>query len=311
MKSLKIKFGLLFVLLLLVTQAFAQENLKIQGLTFLNYKTADTGASEFYTLRMYLDVQRKLADNLIRYTTDIETTGQYNVYTKYLYVELPELIPSFKLRFGQIPTPWGNFIYPAYGLVAYYASTYTLVDRSDIFAAADRGLSISQKFENGLAWEAAYLNGSGYKVNDTDDRKDIALMIGYTNGPFVFGAHTQQSGSNTADYISKSIYNTLIAYKTKPYSIFFETLTGKKSGAQVFGASVMGNFSLTNDTIFFAYYDNFDPDTNLADNQRILYEFGLEKMIAQKVKAAIAWQNNKIGTAAAVNTAYLNIMVLM
>jgi len=68
--------SIILMLGVLVVGCMAADNLSIGGKAYLSYSSvSDTGVSAFTNTRVYLDIKRKLADNLFRYTTDIDHTN--------------------------------------------------------------------------------------------------------------------------------------------------------------------------------------------------------------------------------------------
>lgn len=301
----------------------AAEDLSIDGNLYLNYSTVQNGTSSFSNSRAYLNVKRTLDDNTFVYTSDLDSTlGQYYIYTKYAYVELPKFCAlGSVIRFGQIPTPWVNYANDIQGLN--YINRGSLAEKAGVLSAADRGISFTQAFDFGLNLDLAYVNGSGYKNADADNRRDWAFKISYDDYDWHIAASTQLTGtgivsgnaSNGNTVLSE--YNFLVAYQSKIFTVGAEAMAGSKNDKSISGFSLFAHTEIaSNFARIFARYDGYDLDTSLADaakgisqtgNYNYLILAGIEKEIAQKVKGSINVQNTKDGNNDANTTVYVNV----
>ena len=286
------KVLLITIICILTLSLFAVDNIYIGGKTYLEYTTNDSGEGEFSSNRMYLDIKRKLDDNLLRFTTDIDTSGKYEVYTKYLYLEMTKLIPGASINLGQIATLWPGFVDKASGLRYLQKS---LTDKYGVYSTADRGLSIKVKPEDEISFEAAFLNGSGYKSDDTDNRRDIAVRLDFQLDGVVLAIHTQITGTQPiSGNAVLSVFNFLSSYKTDLFTLGCEYATGKNLTQDIQGVSVYGklNFGIAS---LLARYDYFDSDTAEYDDQQVFNLVGIEKTIAKNVKATANWRRDTTG----------------
>ena len=307
--------SIVLLLGLVVGLGFAADDMSIGGKAYLSYSSNQNGTSAFQGTRAYLTVKRMLEDNTFVYTSDIDytTTGQYNLYTKHLFVELPKF--SFLgsvIRFGQIPTPWVDYANDIQGL-NYIAKS--LAERSTVLNSADRGISFTQAFDFGLNLDLAYINGNGYKTNEvaTDlSRRDWAFKISYDDYDWHVAAATQLSGSRTSSTnvnTALAEYNFLVAYQSRIFTVGAEALTGTKNDLTISGFSLFANTEIaSNYARIFARYDSYDLNTNVNDTAvNTLILVGIEKEIAKKVKGSINIQNTKDGSADADTTFYVNL----
>ncbi|MFC1596226.1 hypothetical protein ACFL4D_02965 [Candidatus Margulisiibacteriota bacterium] len=298
--------------------SFGYSDLSISGLAYIQYSSDENGNDAFNATRIYLDIQRKLGDNILRYTTDIDPSGRYDVYSKYLYVQLNKICPFGSIvRIGQIPTPWVGFVDGIHGF-RYVQNSMT--DEFSLLGSTDRGISATKELGRGLSLDLAILNGTGFTAVENDGRKDLAVKVTYKAGNLTLAAHSQLSGSavSSANTDSKlSIINGLAAYKFDNIQVAGEIATGTKDGLKISCLSIFANAKIAEDMKVFARFDTVDNDTDTADssvagaacNTKLLVIGGIEKVIAQKVKASLNIQNTKDGKRDAVNTFYMNMQV--
>ena len=224
---------------------------------------------------------------------------------------MPKICPfGGVVKFGQIATPWIGFVDKIHGF-RYIQNSMT--DEYGLLKSADRGLGYAIKFDGGVALDLAYINGNGYKAPEDDSRRDVAARVTYKNSGFTLAAHGQLSGSpvnptNNSD-MKIAAYNVLVAYQADIFSVAAEAATGSKDGANLFGYSAFGNATIGEGIKVFGRYDSYDADTDTDDNTETLIIGGVEKVLAEKVKAAVNVQSAKTGTADSVNTFYLNMEV--
>lgn len=153
--------------------------------TGTDFETAGTSSySAFELTRAYLNFKANLTDNVsVRITTDVATDqdGFKKLYAKYAYVEVRDLIPQAKIRFGLQTPPWGSFIEQNYW-------RYRMIDKPffsywKIFSTADFGLGILGELWDGrINYHLAVLNGEGYKGIEQDRFKEYVGRVSFCIG---------------------------------------------------------------------------------------------------------------------------------
>jgi len=132
------------------------------------------GFDEFQLTRAYLifqaDWNEKLSTNV---TTDIRTDSDNvrRLYVKYAYVDLKELWPNSKIRFGLQDPPWGSYIDT--GLWRYRMVEQAYANYWGTLATYDFGLGVmGSLLDKKLLYHLAVLNGEGGSGIETDRFKE-------------------------------------------------------------------------------------------------------------------------------------------
>lgn len=258
-------------------------------LTDGNSTTRDS--NYFHLTRFYLDVKGKhpfseegkayIGYRLTTDAGDINKKGYYEVFIKFAFLEMGELLPGLKIRLGQIPTPWiGNeeriwgfrFIDPV------------MVDKFKYMSSADRGLGIVYKAPF-VDIEANIVNGEGYNKPERTKHKDgmgrlsvypFAMMdnkyfkgfsiLGYGH----YGFYNEDTVRNR--YIFGIAENTGVINFMVSYFIGQDGPSSKPvnaNGISAHGFIDIGKLIFTDvkrSFGFFFRYDKLDPNTDKADD---------------------------------------------
>ncbi len=219
MKKFLTGFGLAMVLLWALSANAAESSLKVSGYVLANYQTwvndegkysviADggdwlddsrRGFNTFDVTRAYLTFQADLGDRFsANVTADIKTDSDNlrRLFLKYAYVDIKNLWPDSKIRFGLQDPPWGSYIDNSLW-------RYRMVDQAfsnfwGLYPTADFGVGVmGGLLDDKVLYHLAVLNGEGYAGLETDRFKQ------YT------GRLTLDLGSPDTFHISPSVGGSL------------------------------------------------------------------------------------------------------
>jgi hypothetical protein len=287
---------------------------------YINFnKNFDSGAAA----RLTLDVAR------------ITGTAKQNdfSYLKYAYVDLPfsvsavQFIPfTMSARLGLQQTAWIDWDEKALNL-RFIAKT--LLDDQGIMSSADFGVGLMGKFVLGslpsIDYQATILNGTGYATNETDAKKATALRlsaIAYdmgNSGKIIIGGLINVEGlDSTLSLNSSNKQEALeLAYKHDLGVANFEYLAGSKNNKKIAGYSLGGELktgaliSWLPNTNLFARYDNYDPNTNNANDEIVKIFYGIIYDWDKDIKLSADMQNSQTGNGAVVSILYLHTLITL
>jgi polyhydroxyalkanoate synthesis regulator phasin len=151
---------------------------------YRNGKGADNAGSglsrnTFKITRAYLDIKKKLTDDLmVRWTSDYETgsTDTSRMFMKYLYLEYKLPLPvESTLTAGVIPAPYIGFyedLWPYRMIGKIPQEKFKVLD-----ASADMGVQLGGKFKianaDMISYALGVFNNQHYRVNDNNKDKSI------------------------------------------------------------------------------------------------------------------------------------------
>lgn len=135
-----------------------------------NYEVkANSGFNTFEITRAYLTFNANLSEKIsASLTTDLRTDsdGYRGIYAKFAYVEIKDLYPHSKLRFGLQSPPWNisdddlwRYRMVEQGFYSYWGT----------FSTADFGVGLlGDVFDGKFKYHLAILNGEGYNHLETN-----------------------------------------------------------------------------------------------------------------------------------------------
>ena len=296
-------------------------------------KKLDWGAN----IRVTLDVARLLTTTTVakgsagEIVTANSSNQQFFDYLKYAYFEMPinvsalQVVPwEMTAKVGLQHTVWIDWADKILNL-RYIAKS--LLDNEGVMSSADFGLGAWGKVSlpglPDIEYQGTVLNGTGYKAAESDSKKAYAMRVNTTaydagdNGKVIVGAMVNVDGMNTSFDPSTSTKQGALelAYKHDLGAANFEYVTGSKSGAKINGTSLGGIFNVGTALNFlpnlnlFARVDNYDPNTNVANNEISRTFYGVTYDWGKDIKLALDQQTAQTGSGATTSILYLHTAV--
>ncbi len=238
------------------------------------------------------------------------------------YVDLPIGIPEGKLTFG-LQKNYLGLIYD----YDYRIIEKEFIDRNSIDASADNGLVLNGYFPLGFGTYAVGLyNGEGYKkALSPDVNTELAAVA---DARFIvipgltIGASYKRDLQGTVAATGNNAYNTnnlLVGMIRTAYGFFdmwgeyisqkidtYSTSTGNFTALKKKGFSLMPSYQLNPEWTVLARYDNWDPNTNAANDKVNTIIAGVNYTITKGVLLQLNYQQDKPeNSAAATTTQYL------
>ncbi len=141
-----------------------------------------------------------------KFTTDakdINKKGYYEVFIKYAFLEIGELLPGLKIRLGQLPTPWiGNEEH----IWGFRFVDPVMVDKFKYMSSTDRGLGFVYKSpQNFVEVMANIANGEGYHKSERTKHKDGMGRVSIF--PLAMMENKYLKGFNVLGYAHYGFYN--------------------------------------------------------------------------------------------------------
>ncbi len=158
--------------------------LKVGGLVYAqySYQISDTigRGNNFDLTRAYVNVRGSFDHGVAtRVTTDIyrAANGSLDLRLKYAYVAwTPESSPV-TLKFGQIHTPWLDWVEALWG---YRLQSPMAIERAGYITSSDLGFGVDGSWGGEkLNAQAVVVNGEGYHGTPGDRRKDFEARASY------------------------------------------------------------------------------------------------------------------------------------
>lgn len=235
---------------------------------YRNGKGADNAGSglsrnTFKVTRAYLDIKKKLTDDLlVRWTSDYETgsTDTSRMFMKYLYLEYKLPLPvETALTAGIIPAPYIGFyedIWPYRMRDKIPQERFKVLD-----ASADMGVQLGGKFKIANADMVSYalgvFNNQHYRVNDNNKNKSIEGRLSVKPLAFIkaeylkgleltyFGIRGKdgaESDRGTANYGDHKNDTFLVGYNFSGLSLGYEYYkTTRFSGTKAANSAIYNN----------------------------------------------------------------------
>ena len=288
-------------------------------------------------IRITLDVARLLTTTTVAKGSAGETvtanssTQQFFDYLKYAYFEMPLNVSALQVvpwdvtaKVGLQHTVWIDWADKILNL-RYIAKS--LLDNEGVMSSADFGIGAWGKVSlpglPDIEYQSTVLNGTGYKAAESDSKKAFAMRVNTTaydagdNGKVIVGAMANVDGMNTSfDPSSSTKQGALeLAYKHDLGAANLEYVTGSKSGAKINGTSIGGIFNVGTAFNFlpnlnvFGRVDNYDPNTNAANNEISRTFYGVTYDWGKDIKIALDQQTAQTGSGATTAIMYLQTSV--
>src|SRR5690349_17925933 len=257
-------------------QAPAAPQLTVSGTAYAqwNYNlSGDRHLNAFDVTRTYINFNGKFAGGVsTRITPDIyrNADGSLGYRLKYGYVAYQPNAGNVTYKFGLIQTP---FVSREEDLWDYRMQGSIAVDRTGAMSSADFGLSADAKLANGrFDLNAGIYNGEGYKVAESDQRKDFMVRGSYllsatndnsTMGGFrvtgYAGIGKDSTGAERERYLGQ------LSYRTTQYTLAGEYVNVNNGGVKGSIISAFGVYHMNSQWALIGRVDQVDPNTD-ADN---------------------------------------------
>lgn len=321
-----------------VTEAIASLNSQIKGVekkvdkgattrgrAYLSYVLSDQGGSgdvnKFHIGRVYIDHKHKLAkDASVRFTTDmhhVDDDNYWDVYLKYAYFTLGNVdkhLPGANylglksITVGQQATHWIDFMQKQWKF-RYLAKTST--DMYGVFNSADNGIGLKGGFDlssleipylTRLDYHAIVVNGEGYKKEEANGGKDVALTLKmepmrWGKKDYVItavGYMVEDMGLRNFDMTGKTKHLTAMAayHFSKPGGVVFVDYSDKAEGEEG-GTSIGGQYKILPDTYVFGRLDNWKGNAKDSGSDTQNTICGVEYNWGKNVKIALNYQHER------------------
>ena len=311
---------------------------KVGGVIFFQWSKYTQGGTSktpnnFDVTRAYLDVKKKLDWNAsMRMTLDVaRITGatRQNLfdYLKYAYVEMPlnvsslQVVPfSMTAKVGLQHTVWIDWADKILNL-RYIAKS--IVDNEGLMSSSDFGLgglgTVSIAGLPDIEYQATLLNGTGYATNESDSKKAMAMRVNANvyqdsiGGKILLGSYINiEAMKASLDCSSSNNQGGIeLAYKHELGAANIEYITGSKSNKKILGTSIGGVYNVGTALGFlpnlsvFARFDNYDPNTTGANDDKKKTFYGVTYDWGKDVRLALDQQTSQTGSGAITSIMYL------
>jgi len=241
---------------------------------------AGSGLSKntFKTTRAYLDIKKKLTDDLlVRWTSDYETgsTDTSRMFMKYLYLEYKLPLPvETALTAGVIPAPYIGFyedLWPYRMRDKIPQERFKVLD-----ASADMGIQLGGKFKianaDMISYALGVFNNQHYRVNDNNKNKSIegrlsVKPLAFTKAEYlkgleftyfgIRGKDGAESDKGTANYGDHKNDTFLVGYNFSGLNLGYEyykttRFSGTKAAnSAIYNKSIDGKNAGAVNNLFF------------------------------------------------------------
>jgi len=268
--------------------------LKFSGTHYLGFVSQKTTngdrENDFETRRNYLQAKAYFEENpkdYVRITLDThnEKDGSSNVWLKYAYLYLDNVLPNTGVELGQAHRPWID--YEEHNGWNYRSISKTLVEAkagADITNSADRGVDFKTKTPY-FSSELGLFNGEGYHNKEDGEglskewrltghllgtgKEHTKKSLTYANISF-FGQQNSKSnkhGNQDLNWMGlHAVYNQPEFLASAQYIKVSDGIASKKGK----GYSVNGEYRVTPKWNLLGRYDYFDMDDNSGEKKRAI-----------------------------------------
>lgn len=283
---------ILFSLVICMFAFLSAGKIQVQGKIwpYYEYVLAPDVADDYNKFdigRAYFGVKGDLSENIgARLTQEIKrmSDGYLHVYLKYCYLELKGFVPGLKVQLGQAGMPWVGFEEKLWG---FRYVQKVMPDLAGKLSSTGLGLIAIYKFPGGYGeFHGAGVNGTGYHAVENNKHKDVhgrLTIVPMPTSDVMKGLKISGFGSYgivTEDVTTTRLLGNLF------YAYDFLSLGGTFLAATDESQDTLGTITETSSQGYSAYclinfcklmqkkhnggifvrYDNFDPDTDVADN---------------------------------------------
>ncbi len=282
---------------------------------YFNYDFDTDADSNLFTLgRMYLGLKVKpTKDVTLRATTDIKYDGSLkNVYLKYAYAEIKNILPvlGMKFIFGQQKTGLIDFEQKIWG---HRDVSKVGLDKYKIDDSADMGLVLDGKLPSKLgAFHLGFYGGEGYKGDTTevDDYKAFSVRVNLT--PFASSKGALEKLMLTGYFkmwggaTKVNTFGGILSLQNKMISVAAEYFIDSVDGgsAETLFSAYLTFHAILKKVDIFARLDLNDPSDGVDDNEITSIIAGVKYKIAKKSSIALAFNSSteKTGASTEVNS---------
>ncbi len=268
--------------------------LKFSGTHYLGFVSQKTTngdrENDFETRRNYLQAKAYFEENpkdYVRITLDThnEKDGSSNVWLKYAYLYLDNVLPNTGVEIGQAHRPWID--YEEHNGWYYRSISKTLVEAkagADITNSADRGVDFKTKTPY-FSSELGLFNGEGYHNKEDGEglskewrltghllgtgKEHTKKSLTYANISF-FGQQNSKSnkhGNQDLNWMGlHAVYNQPEFLASAQYIKVSDGIASKKGK----GYSINGEYRVTPKWNLLGRYDYFDMDDNSGEKKRAI-----------------------------------------
>lgn len=258
----------------------------------------------FDVKRFYFGAQHIFDDVWsVNITTDFtydRDEGATQVYVKKAYVEA-DLSPAAVFRAGSAAMPWIPFVESIEG---YRYIDEVLIDRLGFGDSYDWGLHLGGTTAGAFSYQAALVNGGGYKNPSRGDGMDVAARVSYepVDGlTFALGAYNGHRAMDLADAPANHTatrYTALAAYVTDRFRIGAEYFRANNwnnvttpATDSADGYSIFASLSVSRGMSVFGRYDHADLSNNLVPSLADrYYNAGFAWQLRQHIDLALFYK---------------------
>ena len=293
-------------------------DVKLGGLIFTHYEyvlsdhlangsRADS-RNAFDVSRVYLNAASKLderTDVFIQLETNLssrENTAN-QTFLKQAWVRWNEIYRGASLRVGLVPSPWRAF---EEGIWKLRFVAKILEDEEGLLSATDRGVLISGKSPH-ISYDALISNGEGTGArsttgNETNKYKDYAARISVApfSGPTLQGLKFNiqfDEGKRMAGWPRDRAFSGL-SYECDRFNMWGAYYSSRDGKSVATGTDTVKGAGFSFHTIInlpkgywvFGRFDQWDPDTNVADDAHHRIYYGAGKNLSENVRVSVDQQ---------------------
>lgn len=258
--------------------------LKFSGEQRFSYSVSDQDqydVGSFNVDRSYFQVKAYFFEDpksYARVTLDAKNfdDGTYDVYIKYSYLYLNNILPDTGVELGQVHKPWIDYE-EHYGFTK-QAVYGVFTDKLHLTSSADRGVNFKTKLDN-FSSEVGVFQGEGYK--DVPDNANAGVSLEARLTYHLFGTKNKKEYFNISlAGVHNNAHNEIVtgpdgdldwvllhtAYKNSDYLIAGQYLnvlkneTDASTDEKGYGYSFNGEYYLNDDYSVFARYDYWERD---------------------------------------------------
>ncbi|HET8656630.1 MAG TPA: porin [Longimicrobiaceae bacterium] len=271
--------------------------LKVGGVVYSQYQYLLSDSAEhsnqFDVTRAYLNLLGTFSRGIsTRVTADVyrDAKGSLGYRLKYAYFQWrPEGTPV-ALRFGQLNTPWLDWVE---GLWGFRMQGPMMLDRGGYLTSSDIGVSAEGAWRNdALNGSLAVVNGEGYgappdgRYKDVEARASLRLLPSDDAGPRG-GLRVTGYGQagKAADGATRGRWIGMLSYRAKEFTLAGEYAWLKDGTVRGNGVSTFGTLAIPGTGLgLVARLDFLDPDRDAGDDRLTRLIGGLSYRLSPNVR---------------------------
>lgn len=293
-------------------------DVKLGGLVFTHYEYVlsdylsngirANDRNAFDVSRVYLNASSKMDDRFDVFV-QLETNQSSRdntanqTYLKQAWVRWSEVYPRASLRFGMVPATWRSF---EEGIWKLRFVAKILEDEEGLLSASDRGVLLSGKIPY-VAYDALISNGEGTggrgtTGNETNKYKDYALRMAVSpfQQPGLKGVkiNLQVDEGNKGENWPRDRVLSGLSYESTRFNIWGAYYSARDGKSVVTGTDTVKGAGFSFHSIVnlskgywvFARVDQWDPNTNTADDAHRRFYYGLGRTLSENIRVSVDQQ---------------------